>query len=340
MRNTVLVVLLVGILGGIGWWWTIGGTTSEDLGTSEPRIHSYPYQVETTVGMVKDIVTQVAGERGDVMGIIGEGVDPHLYKPTRGDVTRLHAADIVMYCGLMLEGKMADMLVKVARKGKAVYAVTEEVDESFLLQPAGFDGHYDPHLWMDVSAWGEAVQAVARALSEFDPDHAADYAANAKTYRQELGRLHTYVTEVIASIPDDSRVLITAHDAFNYFGRAYGIEVMGIQGLSTESEAGLEDINQLVDVIVERKVNAIFVESSVAEKNVKALIEGAKARGQDVVIGGQLFSDAMGTPDTYEGTYIGMIDHNATIVARALGGEAPAGGMQGKLTRKGGSDGE
>lgn len=293
-----------------------------------------PYAVTCTVGMVTDIVQHVAGDRARVSGIVGSGVDPHLYKPTRSDIAALQSADVIFYSGLMLEGKMADALVKVARTGKPVYAVTERLDEKLLLEPPEFAGHFDPHVWMDVALWSKAVEVVAQALREYDPAGAADYEANAAKLRAELERLDAYVKQVIASIPEQQRVLITAHDAFNYFGRAYGIRVLGIQGISTESEAGLQDINRLVDVIVKSDVQAVFVETSVADKNVRALIEGAKSRGRDVRIGGSLFSDAMGAPDTYEGTYVGMLDHNATTMARALGGKAPPRGMQGKLGGK------
>lgn len=294
---------------------------------------SYPFKITTTTGMVGDIVRQVAGDRAEVRNIIGEGVDPHLYKPTRGDVVALMSPEVVFYSGLMLEGKMADMLIKVARTGKSVYAVTELIEEKYLLEPPEMKGHFDPHVWMDVSAWRRAVEAVAQALAEFDTDNAALYESNAQRYGQELERLDAYARQVIASIPEAQRILITAHDAFNYFGRAYGIDVRGIQGVSTESEAGIQDINRLVDLLVERKVGAVFVETSVADKNVRALIEGANDRGWKVTIGGSLFSDAMGQPGTYEGTYIGMIDHNATTIARALGGKASPGGMQGRLSK-------
>jgi manganese/zinc/iron transport system substrate-binding protein len=277
------------------------------------------------------VVKQVAGEHAVVEGIIGEGVDPHLYRPTRTDVATLLAADVVFYNGLMLEGKMADTLVKVAGKNKKVVAVTDLLDEEFKLEPPEFLGHYDPHVWMDVKAWMKTVEAVAATLGEYDPAHAADYRNNASAYQKELEKLDAYARQVISTIPEKQRVLITAHDAFNYFSRAYGIRVMGIQGISTESEAGLQDINKLVDFIVEHDVKAVFVETSVADKNVRALAEGAHSRGHDVVIGGSLFSDAMGKPGTYEGTYMGMIDHNATTVTRALGGQAPTGGMQNKL---------
>lgn len=303
---------------------------AEEQTTSAPR--RAPYRIVTTVAMVTDIVRQVAGERAQVLGLIGEGVDPHLYKATRNDIAALQAADVIFYCGLMLEGKMSDVLVRLARGGKPVFAVTELLEEKYLLEPPEMEGHYDPHVWMDVSAWSRAVEAVAAALAGVDPPGAAYYGENARRYRAELEKLHEYVQTVIASIPPRRRTLITAHDAFNYFGRAYGLRVLGIQGISTESEAGLEDINRLVREIVENDIQAVFVESSVAEKNVKALIEGAAVRGKKVRIGGTLFSDAMGPPGTYEGTYIGMIDHNATVIARALGGSAPPRGIQGRLS--------
>ncbi len=294
------------------------------------------YRIVTTVGMVNDIVACVAGDRASVTGLVGTGVDPHLYKPTRNDVAALMQADVIFYCGLMLEGKMADSLIKVAMK-KPVYAVTEQIPPEYILEPEGFSGHADPHLWMDVQAWMQAVEAVVRALSEFDPAHAQNYRANADSYLASLEKLHAYAKECIGSIPAERRVLITAHDAFNYFSRAYGIEVVGIQGISTESSAGLEDIRRIVDMIVQRNINAVFVESSVPDKNVRALIEGAAARDRKVIIGGELFSDAMGSPGTYEGTYIGMIDHNATVIARALGGEAPPQGLNGRLSGDHGS---
>jgi len=300
-------------------------------GYEQASARSYPYKVVCTVGMVTDIVRQVAGDKATVDGLIGEGVDPHLYKPTRNDVAALMAADIVFYSGLMLEGKMTDTLIRVGRSGKAVYAVTELLDEKFLLEPEQMHNQFDPHVWMDAGAWGKAVEAVGKSLGEFDPPNTGSYRTNALRLMEELGRLDAYARRVIGSIPDQQRVLITAHDAFNYFGRAYGIEVLGIQGISTESEAGIQDINRLVDVIVKNNVKAVFVETSVADKNVKALIEGARSRGQGVIIGGTLFSDAMGKAGTYEGTYVGMIDHNVTVIARALGGHAPEKGMQEKL---------
>jgi manganese/zinc/iron transport system substrate-binding protein len=288
------------------------------------------YTVVATTGMVADIVRNVAGDKAQVKGIIGEGVDPHLYKPTRADVASLSDADIVFYSGLLLEGKMTDVFVKISSK-KPVVAVTESIDESYLLEPPEFAGHYDPHLWMDVQGWMKAVGVVNTALAEFDPPNKEFYDQNAQDYLSRLEALDAYCKESAATIPEGSRILVTAHDAFNYMGRAYGIEVLGIQGISTESEAGLGDLNKLVDTLVKRQIKAVFVETSVADKNVKALIEGAKAKGFEIRIGGELFSDAMGAPGSYEGTYIGMIDHNITTIVRALGGQVPEKGLNGKL---------
>ena len=292
----------------------------------------YPFRVTATTGMVADVVRQVAGDRGEVTAIIGEGIDPHLYVPTRSDVAALMEADIVFYTGLLLEGKMTDTLVRVARGGRPVHAVTELVDESLLLAPEEFAGHFDPHLWMDVSGWMQAVGAVTGALTAFDPDGADGYRERAAAYLATLEELHAYALRVVGSVPEQQRILVTAHDAFNYFGRAYGLEVEGIQGMSTESEAGLDRINRLVALLVTRRIGAVFVETTIADRNVRALIEGAAARGHEVVVGGELFSDAMGQPGTYEGTYVGMLDHNVTTVARALGGNAPERGFQGRLS--------
>lgn len=287
----------------------------------------------TTTGMVTDITRHVVGKRGDVFGLIEAGVDPHLFKPTRGHVKQLHVAEIIFHSGLMLEGRMAESFTQLQRSGKPVFAVTEALDKEYLFSPPQFAGHYDPHVWMDVKAWSLCVDHVAKSMTLFDPDHAAEYQSNADAYRAELAKLDDYVRTVIASIPESQRVLVTAHDAFEYFSRAYGIPVKSVQGVSTEAEAGVNDVNKLVDFLVERKLPAIFVESSVNAKNIEAVIEGAAARGVTVRIGGELFSDAMGAEGTYEGTYVGMIDHNATLIARALGGTAPERGMNGKLRK-------
>ncbi len=334
LRCCYIVSLGMLLLGGCNGTSQPGSVSAEtSTGAIEaPQTRQYPYQVVTTCGMVTDIVRQVAGDKANVMGLMGEGVDPHLYKPTRNDVRELMGADVVFYSGLSLEGRMGDNFTSLARGGKPVYAITEGIDPDFLREPPEFAGHFDPHVWMDVSAWSECVAFVAKALGEYDPANADFYITNAEAYREELVKLDDYARQSIATIPPERRVLVTAHDAFGYFARAYTIDVRSVQGLSTESEAAVQDINKLVQFIVDKKIPAIFVESSVSEKNVRAIIEGAGQQGWDVKIGGELFSDAMGKPGTYEGTYIGMIDHNVTIITRALGGEAPASGLNGKLT--------
>lgn len=330
MRSTPFRALALALMlcGGLCWLSGCGNggaTTRPDQDSSSKPTGR---RIVATVGMVADIVRQVAGDDWKVESLMGEGVDPHLYKPTRDDVKRLLEADVVFYSGLMLEGRMADTFARVAREGRKVYAVTEGLDEKSLREPPEAGGHWDPHVWMDVALWSQAVGTVARSLCEIDPDGARGYHERADAYQAELRRLDDYCRTLIGSVPREQRVLITAHDAFGYFGRAYDIEVLAIQGISTESEAGVEDIRRLVDQVVDRKIQSIFWESSVNPKSLQALREGASARGWNVNVGGELFSDAMGRPGTYEGTYIGMLDHNASTIAGALGGKVPEGGFK------------
>lgn len=307
--------------------------TSAPLATSGAmKTTSRMPKIVTTIGMLTDIVREVVGDRGEVVGLLSEGVDPHLYKPTREDVKHLTDADVIFYGGLLLEGRMQESLKRL-QSGKPVVAVAESLDPMVLRKPPEFDGHFDPHVWMDVKLWSQCVDSVARTMRKFDPEHAAEFTSRAEAYQQKFGKLDDYVRASIKSIPEQQRVLVTAHDAFGYFARAYGLEVKSVQGISTESEAGVADVNALVDVIVERKIGAIFVESSVSDKSLKAVIEGAAKRGWTVKVGGELFSDAMGSSGTYEGTYIGMIDHNATTIARALGGNIPEGGFRARLEK-------
>jgi manganese/zinc/iron transport system substrate-binding protein len=290
-----------------------------------------PFAVLATIAMIGDVVREIGGERTRVEVLMGPGVDPHLYKATREDVAKMLRADVVFYNGLALEGKMSDAFVRVARAGKPVYAVTELLPEEELIEPEGADGLYDPHVWMDPRAWSAAAELIAEKLIAHDPAGEPVFRRNLAALKARIAALDAYAERAIATIPERQRVLVTAHDAFNYFARRYGIEVLGIQGLSTESEAGVRRIQELVDVLVERRIPAVFAETSVSDRNVLALVEGAAARGHRVVVGGALFSDAMGDPGTYEGTYVGMIDHNVTTIVRALGGTAPERGFQNRL---------
>jgi manganese/zinc/iron transport system substrate-binding protein len=299
----------------------------------EPAGGGAGLKVVATVGMIGDVAAEIGGGKVSVRTLIGAGVDPHLYKPTVADVKQLDAADLLLRNGLLLEGRMGDVLNKMGKRGKTVHAVAEEAlaGHGYVVSDEG--GHHDPHVWMDVAAWARVAGQIADALAAKDPENAAFYQERAAAYRERLDALDAYARKTLASIPKERRVLVTAHDAFGYMARAYGLEVRGVQGISTESEAGLKEINSLVGFLVERGVPAVFVESSVPTKAVEALIEGARSRGHQVRIGGELFSDAMGKAGTYEGTYLGMIDHNVTTIARALGGEAPERGLHGRLSK-------
>jgi manganese/zinc/iron transport system substrate-binding protein len=284
-----------------------------------------------TTSMIADMVREIGGEYVSVRALMGAGVDPHAYRQTRSDIVAMTQADLVFAHGLFLEAQMETFL-KDLSASKAVITVTDDLPRDQLIAHADYDGKYDPHIWMDTKLWAQVIPVVEAALSEARPDQADAFAQNAAQYRQDIEKLRNYQEIVFATIPEPSRILITAHDAFGYFGKAYGFDVMGIQGISTESEAGLQKIKTLVDVLVARNVKAVFVESSVSDRHIRALIEGAQAQGHAVRIGGELFSDAMGSKGTYEGSYIGMIDHNTTMKARALGGQAPERGMQDRLS--------
>lgn len=276
-----------------------------------------PLKVTVTIGMITDIVKQVGGEHVAVTGLMKTGVDPHLYKASQGDIKKLDEADIIFYNGLHLEGKMQEILEKMAEK-KPTVAVTDGMDKTVLRSGEAMDTQYDPHVWFNVKYWMKAVEKVRDELRAIDPDHQADYTANAAEYLNKLEELDEYVNKQVASIPEDSRVLVTAHDAFGYFGDAYHIEVRGLQGLSTASEYGSKDVTELRDYLVSKKIKAVFVESSVPKKAIESVVEGAKQKGHEIQIGGELFSDAMGPEGTEAGTYIGMVRHNVDTIVRAL----------------------
>jgi manganese/zinc/iron transport system substrate-binding protein len=267
-----------------------------------------------TTGMVADLVRHVGGRHIEVVQLMGDGVDPHLYKVSTGDVAELSSADVVFYSGLHLEGKMSDVFARMAER-KPTIAVTASIDPNRVLH---LGSAADPHVWFDVALWSEGLASVQDALAAFDPAHAAEYRANSQAYRQELTALDRWCRERLATIPAARRILVTAHDAFSYFGRAYDLELKSIQGISTESEAGVREVNNLVEFIVDHGVKAVFVESSVSSRNMEALVEGCAARGHQVAIGGELFSDAMGPTGTPEETYVGMVRHNVETIVRAL----------------------
>jgi manganese/zinc/iron transport system substrate-binding protein len=274
-------------------------------------------RVVTTTGMISDIVKNVGGERVRVEALMGPGVDPHLYKASEGDLHVLEKADIIFYNGLHLEAGMTHIFERMVQ-WKRIVAVTDTIDRANLQAPPEFKGNYDPHVWFDVSLWKKAVEKVRDSLVKMDPPSAEVYQRNAEAYLGQLDELDAYIHQQAERIPPEKRVIITAHDAFNYFGRAYGFEVRGLQGISTASEAGTGDVQDLAKFIAERRIPALFVESSVPKRNVEAVQAAVQARGFDIHIGGELFSDAMGSPGTPEGTYIGMVRHNIDTITNAL----------------------
>jgi len=274
-------------------------------------------KIVATTGMIADAVANIVGEHGDVAALMGPGVDPHLYKATHGDLERLTEADIIFYNGLHLEGKMGEVFEKLARL-KPVVAVAEEIPGGMLREVPGFQGAHDPHIWFDVRLWGQAVKGISDFLQEYDSAHREDYRARSEAYIARLDSLDKSVRQSVLEIPETQRVLITAHDAFGYFGDAYDIEVRGLQGISTLSEFGLRDVTELVDFIISRKVKAIFVETSVSQKSIEAVMEGCQQKNWNVRIGGSLYSDAMGTAGTAEGDYIGMVNANVKTIVESL----------------------
>jgi manganese/zinc/iron transport system substrate-binding protein len=295
------------------------------------RAQGQPRRAIATVAMVGDMVREVAGPRIRTETLIGEGVDPHLFRPTRSDIAKLLQADAVFGNGHRLEGRMGDVLDRVRASGRPVVLVAESLPRERLRTSPDYPDSADPHVWMDPSLWAEAAGAAHAGLTRLLPDAREAMTDNLAGFRARLARLDAYAREAMGSIPEPQRLLVTAHDAFAYFGARYGLSLESIQGLSTEAEANLSRIEALVATIVERRVPAVFAESSVPDRAVRALIEGAAARGHRVALGGNLFSDAMGRPGSYEGTYEGMIDHNVTTIARALGGRVPARGLNGRL---------
>ena len=262
-----------------------------------------------TTGQIADAIKEISGDHLQVSALMGPGVDPHLYKATQSDLSKLDKAEVIFYNGLHLVGQMLD---------KTVLAVGETLDEKQLLASDTDAMLHDPHIWFDVELWKGVVKAISTQLQEEYPEFKEDFQTNEAAYLKKLDDLQSYAEKRVNEIPQQQRILVTAHDAFNYFGRSQGFEVRGLQGLSTDSEYGVKDVQEMVDFLVENKITALFIESRVSDKAMKAGIEGAKEKGHDIVIGGELFSDAMGAEGTTEGTYIGMYQHNIDTIVDAL----------------------
>lgn len=282
----------------------------------EKTIDNGKLKVVTTTTIIADVVKQLSGDLVEVGALMGPGVDPHLYKASAGDVKRMTNADMVVYNGLHLEGRMGEVFENI--KDKIIFAANENLDESLLLDFATNPGYFDPHVWFDVQMWKGATERMAQGLKELDPDNAAKYDENLSRYLNELDELDQYVRDRTNELDEDQRILVTAHDAFQYFGNQYGFDVRGLQGISTDAEAGTSDVRNLADFIVEKQIKAIFVESSVPRKNIEALQEAVKAKGFDVEIGGELYSDSTGGAGTDAESYIGTVKENIDTIVDAL----------------------
>tara|TARA_B100001146_G_scaffold221995_1_gene233541 strand:- start:32050 stop:32958 length:909 start_codon:yes stop_codon:yes gene_type:complete len=275
-------------------------------------------QVVTTTTMITDVVEQIGGDHIEVQGLMGAGVDPHLYKASEGDVSKLYNADVIFYNGLHLEGKLVEVFEKMEQQNKTQVALAEKLDKSGLIGSEYFASSYDPHVWFNISYFKTFASEVARTLSMLRPEFADSFETNKNEYLKQLAALETELRATIEILPPDDRILVTAHDAFNYFGQAFGFEVVGLQGLSTATEAGVQDVQRLAEFIILHEVKAIFVESSVPRRTIEALQQAVKAKDHEVVIGGSLYSDALGNPGTEEGTYIGMFKYNVNTIVNAL----------------------
>lgn len=293
------------------------GCSSRGTEAGAQEIGDRQLRIATTTNFITDTVRQIAGERAVVSGLMGPGVDPHLYKATAGDVRTLRESDVVFYGGLDLEGRLADLFVELAADRTTV-AVSGAAPEDELLEPAEFGGKFDPHIWFDPELWAFGMREVATTLQEIDPDHAADYDDRLAALSAEVDAVDAECRRLLDAVPERSRLLVTSHDAFNYFGRRYGLDVEAIQGISTAAEATTTDIERIAGLLADRAVPAVFVESSVPRQTLEAVIASARSRGQDVEIGGELFSDAAGQEGTPEATYPGMLRHNCQVVAAGL----------------------
>ncbi len=317
MRKIKNTTTKMGIITVVAMLFTVAVAVLSLEGCKEKKQATDKLQVVSTVGMIHDIVLNIGKSHVDAISLMGPGVDPHLYKASEGDTRRLANADLILYNGLHLEARMADVIQQMSSRTHVV-AVSKDIPKDLLRTPPEFDGFADPHIWFDVTLWIKVTKTIEEALVNIDPSHKDDYRKNAAEYIKSLEALHQEVSAKAASLPQEKRILVTAHDAFGYFGRQYGFKVIGLQGISTQAEAGAKDVQLLADTIVKQKITAIFIESAVPKRHIQAVQEAVIAKGWQVKIGGELFADAMGSAGTPEGTYTGMIRHNITTITEAL----------------------
>ena len=319
MKKSVLTgtIVLIAIIIGISVIFVQNNDDVKINDFESSNDYSEKIAITTTTNVITDLVENIGGDHVSVTGLMGPGIDPHLYRPSASDVKSLQNADIIFYNGLDLEGKMGDIFVKIGRDGTSVLAVSENIPPDSLLV-LDTNGNFDPHIWWDVELWTEAAKVVATGLKEYDPNNSENYEKNLLEYLNQLDSLNSNNLNKINSIPSEQRVLVTAHDAFQYFGHAYGFEELAIQGWSTDSEAGIREIQNLADEISKRKIKALFVETSISPATIEALKAAVQDKGHDVMIGGELFSDAIGEKGTYDGTYVGAFTHNIDTIVQAL----------------------
>lgn len=292
----------------------VAGCDRSDGGGDAERLN-----VVTTTSMLADLAAQLGGDHVEVTGLMGPGVDPHLYKASAGDVSRMAGADVILYNGLHLEGKMTDVFEQMTRRGIPTVAVAEEsVPRERLIESELFTGNYDPHVWFDISLWQQVAGRTAEVLAEMDTTHADEVHRRLESYVDEMEAVDAYVRERTSEIPEDMRVIVTSHDAFGYLGRAYGFEVRGLQGISTAAEAGAADVRQLAEFVASRRIPALFIETSVSPRGIEAVREAVRSRGFEVSIGGTLYGDALGDPGTPAGTYLGMMRANIDTIVASL----------------------
>ncbi|RBW59827.1 manganese transporter [Tenacibaculum sp. E3R01] len=274
--------------------------------------------IVTTTTMITDLVKNIGGNQVNINGLMGSGVDPHLYKASEGDVSKLFNADIIIYNGLHLEGKLEEVFEKMKHQNKKIIVASDTISKKNLIESENFASNYDPHIWFDINNWSKITSYISKKLINLDPKNELIYKKNTQQYLIELKKLNTQINSKINELPENKRVLVTAHDAFNYFGKQHKFNVVGLQGLSTATEAGVQDVQKLAKFIINNKIKAIFVESSVPKRTIEALQEAVNAQGHQVLIGGTLYSDALGNKGTIEGTYTGMYNHNVNIIVDAL----------------------
>ncbi|WP_438350056.1 metal ABC transporter solute-binding protein, Zn/Mn family [Paenibacillus sp. FA6] len=286
--------------------------------TAENSVDGNKIKVVTTIGQIAEPISIIGGDRVHVVSLMGPGVDPHLYNATQGDIKKLANGDVIFYSGHHLEGKMGEIFEQI-NKTKPVLGITEGIPEEELLKDVA--GAIDPHIWFDIDLWKQGLQAATEELKKISPEDAVYFETNKTAYFEQLDALKKETEDKLSQIPVEQRVLVTAHDAFGYFGRMYDMKVVGLQGLSTEAEIGISDIQSTIDLLIEYQIPAVFVESSINKSSITAVIEGASSAGLKVKLGGELFSDAMGADGTAEGTYIGMNRHNVEVIYQALTGK-------------------